>query len=100
MAVGTYRHRGVVAQAICPQGVRIRMLDNARPLQEVPSRDAALTPEDVAEATWQALHDDRFLVLPHPEVADYYAHRAVDTHRWLTGMNKLQRRLEDQGALR
>ncbi|MEH0843501.1 SDR family oxidoreductase [Micromonospora sp. CPCC 205711] len=96
----TYRHRGVVVQAICPQGVRTRMLDKAGPLQELLSHDAALTPEDVAEAMWQALHDDRFLVLPHPQVASYYAHRAADTDRWLDGMNKLQRRLEDQGASR
>ncbi|PWU61774.1 dehydrogenase [Micromonospora globispora] len=96
----TYRHRGVVVQAICPQGVHTRMLDNAGPLQELLSHDAALAPEDVAEATWQALHDDRFLVLPHPQVASYYAHRAADTDRWLNGMNKLQRRLEDQGAVR
>ena len=96
----TYRHRGVVVQAICPQGVRTRMLDNAGPLQELLSHDAALTPEDVAEAMWQALHDDRFLVLPHPQVASYYAHRAADTDRWLDGMNKLQRRLEEQGASR
>jgi NAD(P)-dependent dehydrogenase (short-subunit alcohol dehydrogenase family) len=95
----TYRHRGVVAQAICPQGVRTRMLDDAGPLRELLSHDTALAPEDVAEAVWQALQDDRFLVLPHPEVGDYYRNRATQTDRWLAGMNKLQRRLEEQGAL-
>ena len=94
----TYRHRGVVVQAICPQGVRTRMLDNAGPLRELLSHDTAVTPEDVAEAMWQALADDRFLVLPHPEVAGYYANRAAQTDRWLAGMNKLQRRLEEKGA--
>jgi NAD(P)-dependent dehydrogenase (short-subunit alcohol dehydrogenase family) len=93
----TYRHRGVVVQAICPQGVRTRMLDNAGPLQELLSHDTAIAPEDVAEAMWQALTDDRFLVLPHPEVAGYYANRAAQTDRWLAGMNKLQRRLEEKG---
>ncbi|GID93919.1 SDR family oxidoreductase [Amorphoplanes digitatis] len=93
----TYRHRGVVVQAICPQGVRTRMLDNAGPLQELLSHDTAIAPEEVAEAMWQALADDRFLVLPHPEVAGYYANRAVQTDRWLAGMNKLQRRLEAKG---
>jgi hypothetical protein len=44
---------------------------------------------------WQALQDDRFLVLPHPEVAEYYRQRAADPDRWLAGMNKLQRRIED-----
>lgn len=91
----TYRHRGVVVQAICPQGVRTRMLEEAGGLQDLLTRDAALTPEQVAEAAWEALADDRFLVLPHPEVADYYAARATHTDQWLGGMNKLQRKLEE-----
>jgi NAD(P)-dependent dehydrogenase (short-subunit alcohol dehydrogenase family) len=96
----TYRHRGVVVQAICPQGVKTRMLADAGALKDVLSHDTALEPEDVAEAMWQALQDDRFLVLPHPEVGDYYAVRATQTDRWLHGMNKLQRRVDEheQGA--
>lgn len=91
----TYGHRGVVVQAICPQGVRTRMLDNAGPLSEVLSHDTALEPEQVAEAVWQGLQDDRFLILPHPEVTSYYALRATDTDKWLAGMRKLQARLDD-----
>jgi len=90
----TYRHQGVVVQAICPQGVRTRMYEESGPLRDVMARDSTLTPEDVAEAVWQALQDDRFLVLPHPEVAGYYAGRAADTDRWLGAMNKLQQRLD------
>ncbi|WGY02863.1 SDR family oxidoreductase [Nocardioides sp. QY071] len=98
----TYRHRGVVVQAICPQGVRTRMLANAGALEEVLSHDRALEPEEVAEAMWQAMADDRFLVLPHPEVADYYALRATQPDRWLDGMNRLQRVIEEheEGASR
>ena len=62
--------------------------------------DGALTPEDVAEATWQGLQDDRFLILPHPQVRDYYRHRATEPDRWLGGMNKLQRYLENEAATR
>jgi NAD(P)-dependent dehydrogenase (short-subunit alcohol dehydrogenase family) len=91
----TYRHRGVVVQAICPQGVRTRMLANAGALEEVLSHDRALEPEEVAEAMWKAMADDRFLVLPHPEVADYYALRATQPDRWLEGMNRLQRVVEE-----
>ena len=96
----TYRHRGVVVQAICPQGVRTRMLANAGALEEVLSNDGALEPEQVADAAWQAMADDRFLVLPHPEVAGYYAHRATQTDDWLERMNKLQRLVEahEEGA--
>jgi NAD(P)-dependent dehydrogenase (short-subunit alcohol dehydrogenase family) len=95
----TYRHRGVVVQALCPQGVRTRMLEQAGPLQDLLSHDSALTPEEVAEEVWAAAADDRFLILPHPQVAGYYAARAQDTDRWLGGMNRLQRTLEEQGAL-
>ncbi|GAB2743424.1 SDR family oxidoreductase [Nocardioides pakistanensis] len=90
----TYGHRGITVQAICPQGVRTRMLEEAGPLQELLTHDSALEPEDVAEAVWQALADDRFLVLPHPEVAEYYKHRALDTDRWLAGMRRLQQKLD------
>ncbi len=90
----TYRHQGVVVQAICPQGVRTAMYEASGALRDVMAHDATLTPEDVAEAMWEALQDDRFLVLPHPEIAGYYAGRAADTDRWLRGMNKLQQRLD------
>ena len=95
----TYRHRGIVVQAVCPQGVDTPMLRRAGELQEVLSHDQAITPEDVAEEVWQGLHDNRFLVLPHPEVASYAAARGADRDRWLAGMNRLQQRLEDRGSL-
>lgn len=96
----TYRHRGVVVQAICPQGVQTRMLANGGPLQELLTRDAALTPEYVAGVAADALSGDQFLILPHPEVAGYYQARAEQSDRWLTGMNKLQQRLEEKEAAR
>ena len=95
----TYRHRGVVVQAICPQGVRTRMLDGASGLQELLSHDTARTPEEVADMAWTALATDSFHVLPHPEVARYAVGRATEPDRWLAGMNRLQRALEDRGAL-
>jgi NAD(P)-dependent dehydrogenase (short-subunit alcohol dehydrogenase family) len=95
----TYGHRGIAVHAICPQGVRTQMLDDAGPLQDLLSRDSALEPEQVADAFVAALEDDRFLVLPHPEVAGYYAARATDTDRWLAGMRRLQRKLDESGVL-
>jgi NAD(P)-dependent dehydrogenase (short-subunit alcohol dehydrogenase family) len=93
----TYGHRGIVVQAICPQGVRTRMLDEAGPLKELLSRDRALEPEEVAEVVWQALQGDAFFVLPHPEVAGYYRARASEPDAWLAGMGRLQAKL-DAGA--
>ncbi|QNN55193.1 SDR family oxidoreductase [Nocardioides mesophilus] len=90
----TYGHRGITVQAICPQGVDTRMLGNAGPLRDLLSHDTVLQPEDVAEAVWQGLQDDRFLILPHPEVQAYYEFRAGHTDQWLAGMRKLQQRLD------
>jgi NAD(P)-dependent dehydrogenase (short-subunit alcohol dehydrogenase family) len=91
----TYGARGVDVHAICPQGVRTQMLEDAGPLQALLSRDSALEPADVAEAFVAALDEGRFLVLPHPEVAGYYATRATDTDRWLAGMRRLQQKVDE-----
>ena len=90
----TYRHRGIVVQAICPQGVQTRMLEQSGPLQALLTLDATVTPDEVAAAVWTALGGDDFLVLPHPEVRDYYAGRAAHPDAWLAGMNRLQQKLE------
>ncbi|PVG81912.1 dehydrogenase [Nocardioides gansuensis] len=90
----TYRHRGIVVHAICPQGVRTDMLATTGPMEKLLTADGARTPEEVADATLEAIQDGRFLVLPHPEAGDYYRNRAADPDRWLAGMNKLQRYLE------
>jgi NAD(P)-dependent dehydrogenase (short-subunit alcohol dehydrogenase family) len=90
----TYRHRGVTVHAICPQGVDTRMLEESGPLRDLLTRDAVVTPEAVAEALWDAMRDGRFLVLPHPEVADYQVQRATHPDAWLAAMNRLQQKLE------
>ncbi|XEK78663.1 SDR family oxidoreductase [Mumia sp. Pv4-285] len=91
----TYRHRGIVVQTLCPQGVRTAMLDDSGPAGDVTLKDTAITPEAVAETVYAALGDDRFLILPHPEVADYVQAKTADPDRWLGGMNRLQQRVED-----
>lgn len=91
----TYGHRGIVVQVLCPQGVRTRMLDNAGPVGDLLLRDAAIDAEEVSASVWAALQDDRLLILPHPEVADYYAARAATPDAWLGAMRRLQRRLDE-----
>lgn len=94
----TYGAQGVTVQAICPQGVQTRMLEESGPLKDLLSADEALTPDAVAQAWVDSLADDRFLVLPHPQVADYYRHRADDTDRWLAGMRRLQAHVDRAAA--
>jgi NAD(P)-dependent dehydrogenase (short-subunit alcohol dehydrogenase family) len=91
----TYRHRGIVVQVVCPQGVQTRMLEQSGPLQGLLAHDEALTPDAVADAVWQGIHGDELLILPHPEVRDYYAFRATRPDAWLDRMNRIQQRLEE-----
>ena len=93
----TYRHRGLKVHAICPQGVRTDMLTASGTAGELVLQPTAIEPEDVADALFDAMDADRFLVLPHPEVADYYAARATQNDRWLDGMNHIQQKWEETG---
>ncbi|MEU5075061.1 SDR family oxidoreductase [Streptomyces asoensis] len=93
----TYRHRGVKVHAICPQGVRTDMLDATGSAGDLVLKPTAIEPQDVADALFKGIAEDRFLILPHPEVADYYRLRAGDPDRWLSNMNHLQRKWEAAG---
>ncbi|HEY4464838.1 MAG TPA: SDR family NAD(P)-dependent oxidoreductase [Streptosporangiaceae bacterium] len=90
----TYGHRGLDVHCVCPQGVRTAMLAGSGRAGQVVLQDTAIEPEAVADALWAGMSDGRFLILPHPEVAGYYALRATDTDKWLRGMRRLQQRIE------
>ncbi|MEU3017665.1 MULTISPECIES: SDR family oxidoreductase [unclassified Nocardiopsis] len=89
----TYGDRGVTTQCLCPLGVRTDMLDSTGPEGRAILEGEAISPEEVAEAALAGLADGRFLILPHPRVADYYAARATDTDAWLAGMRRIQARV-------
>jgi short-subunit dehydrogenase len=91
----TYEHRGLVVHCICPQGVRTNMLAQSGQAGQVVLQDAAIEPEQVADALLEGMAAGRFLILPHPEVGRYYQMRAGDPDRWLHGMNRMQQRIED-----
>jgi len=60
--------------------------------------DTALEPEQVADAVVAGLTDERFLILPHPEVAEFFRRKATDYDRWLRGMRRL--RQSEVGSLK
>ena len=87
----TYGEKGVGVSCLCPQGVRTPMTEGDGELAiEVVKAMGMIEPEDVADAVAEGLADDRFLILPHPEVATFEQRRSGDRERWLTGMQKLQ----------
>ena len=86
----TYGDRGITVSALCPQGVRTDMLRRASEGGRMFLVDSALEPETVAEDVVKGIADERFLILPHPEVAEYFRRKAGDYDRWLRGMRKLR----------
>jgi NAD(P)-dependent dehydrogenase (short-subunit alcohol dehydrogenase family) len=80
-----YAGTGVTFSCLCPQGVRTPMIDGLDP--ESPTLSGGvLEPADVARCVVDALAEGRFLILPHPRVAEYERRRTADRERWLAGM--------------
>jgi NAD(P)-dependent dehydrogenase (short-subunit alcohol dehydrogenase family) len=81
---------GIRVSCLCPQGVKTDMLAAEKKLGLEFLTDHALEPEAVAEIVLQGIRDETFLILPHPEVADYFRRKADDYDRWLRGMRRLR----------
>ena len=85
-----YGDRGITVSALCPQGVRTSMLQRAAAGGRAFLLDTALDPDRVADDVVNGLAEERFLILPHPEVAEYFRRKADDYDRWLRGMRRLR----------
>ncbi|MCI0491285.1 MAG: SDR family oxidoreductase [Blastocatellia bacterium] len=84
---------GIKVSCLCPQGVRTKMLLGEDGTGENFLVEGSLSPEEIAEAVVAGLAEERFLILPHPEVAEYFRRKAADYDRWLKGMRRLQARV-------
>jgi short-subunit dehydrogenase len=82
---------GIRVSCLCPQGVKTEMLAAERRLLGSDFLTAgALEPEAVADAVVEGIARESFLILPHPEVAEYFRRKAGDYDRWLRGMRRLR----------
>ncbi len=85
----THGDDGIRVSVLCPQGVNTAMAP--RSLGDGQT-DGIIEPDDLARVVVQAIRDERFHVLPHPEVAEYVKRKADDPDRWLKGMRRLRAR--------
>ena len=97
----TYGDRGVRVSCLCPMGVNTAMLNAGLDTdgeEGVGSRVVAaagnvLEPEEVSGVVVDAIHAETFLILPHPEVLEFFRRKGADYDRWLAGMRRLQGRI-------
>ena len=104
----TFGRRGIRVSCLCPMGVNTNMLNAGLDMTDkegvgarvVAAAGEVLEPEDVAQAVVEGLRDERFLILPHPEVLEFFRRKGSDYDRWIAGMQRLQARIEGtEGAV-
>ncbi|HWH92805.1 MAG TPA: SDR family oxidoreductase [Baekduia sp.] len=93
----TYGDRGVGVSCLCPMGVNTNLLNEgldgdatALGARVVAAAGEVLEPEVVADRVLEAVAAETFLVLPHPEVLEFFRRKSTDYDRWLRGMRRLQ----------
>jgi NAD(P)-dependent dehydrogenase (short-subunit alcohol dehydrogenase family) len=103
----TYGNQGIRVSCVCPMAVDTAMLRGGREAASAAAApsgvgmaaavEGVLLPEQVAEAVVAGVRDERFLILPHAEVATFEQRRAADRDRWLAGMRRLTEALAGAG---
>jgi NAD(P)-dependent dehydrogenase (short-subunit alcohol dehydrogenase family) len=94
----TYREDGVRVSCLCPMGVQTRLLEDGleQPgdvgvgMRVVASAGRVLAPDEVAEAVVAGLAEERFLILPHPEVHAMLQGKVADHDGWLAAMRHVR----------
>ena len=85
----THADDGIKVSVLCPQGVNTAMAPRSLGNGQT---DGILGADELAKIVVDALRDERFHVLPHPEVETYVRRKGDDIDRWLLGMQRLRRR--------
>ena len=88
----THQHQGIRVSMLCPQAVRTPMVSDSA-ASAAAAGDGLMEPERLADFVIEGLADERFLILPHPEVLEYMRRKTADYDRWIGGMNRLHQRL-------
>lgn len=83
----THRSQNIRVSMLCPQAVDTPMIRDARGSQGV---DGILSPDDVADQVVDAIAAEKFLILPHPQVATYMQRKVGDYDRWIGGMARMR----------
>ncbi len=84
----THGDEGIKVSVLCPQGVNTAMAP--RSLGDGQT-DGIIEADQLAKTVVDTIREERFYVLPHPEVEDYVRRKGDNIDRWLKGMRRLRR---------
>jgi NAD(P)-dependent dehydrogenase (short-subunit alcohol dehydrogenase family) len=88
-----YRRQGIRVSCLCPAGVQTQFLHDDDPIHQFLAT-SALTPQDVAACAVKGLAEERFLLLPHHQVQEFFAFKGEDYDRWLHNFSRIAQKLE------
>ena len=54
--------------------------------------------DEVCDVVIRAMDEERFLILPHPEVLTYMQRKTADYDRWLRGMRRLRDKMRQRAT--
>lgn len=92
----THGHQGIKVSVLCPQAVETNIARNSPDRDKmqadlrVASQDGVLEADAVAQVCIEAMREERFHILPHPEVEEYVRRKGADVDRWIAGMQRWQ----------
>jgi len=87
-----YGRQGINVSCVCPLGVETDMIDDTDPIHRYLHLHA-ISADDAAMAIVEGIRAEEFLILPHREVAEFFALKTDDYDRWIRGMQRLRQKL-------
>ncbi len=86
-----YGRQGIGVSCVCPLGVETDMLDGEDPIHQF-LQVQSITAEEVAESVIEGIKQETFLILPHPQVEEFFQMKADNVGRWVRGMQRLNQK--------
>lgn len=87
-----YGRQGIRVSCVCPLGVETNMLDDSDPIHRYLHLHS-ITADEAAMSVLDGIQKERFLIMPHPEVIDFFKLKTDDYDRYLRGMQRMRQKL-------
>ncbi len=88
----THGDDGIKVSVVCPQYVATPMLGYGEG-EDTDQFPGVISPDQLAETVVAGIEAEKFLILPHPDVAQFIQYKTADYDRWVGGMRKLRRKI-------